>query len=89
MEAKGEPARDLMDDVKAVAWLPLDAAVERLSRSHERAFLANVGPLALQAVVAGAAVTRPEFPDGQILRANMDRRRTLMQRVRDWLRPAA
>jgi 8-oxo-dGTP diphosphatase len=48
MEANGEQAHDLMDDVKAVDWLPLDAAVERLSRGYERAFLANVGPLALQ-----------------------------------------
>jgi 8-oxo-dGTP diphosphatase len=38
-----------MDDVRAVDWLPLEAAVERLSRACERAFLANVGPLALEA----------------------------------------
>jgi 8-oxo-dGTP diphosphatase len=37
-----------MPDVTAVDWLPLDAAVERLSRDHERAFLASVGPLALE-----------------------------------------
>ena len=43
----GRPA-SLMNDVRAVDWLPLEAAVERLSRDHERAFLANVGPLALQ-----------------------------------------
>src|SRR5712664_324565 len=55
MEAAGEQARELMDDVRAVDWLPLDAALERLSRSHERAFLANVGPLAL----AAAALARP------------------------------
>ena len=49
METNGKPARDLMHDVTAVDWLPLNAAVERLSRDHERAFLANVGPLALEA----------------------------------------
>jgi 8-oxo-dGTP diphosphatase len=49
METQGGPTRELMDDVRAVDWLPLDAAVERLSRDHERAFLANVGPLALEA----------------------------------------
>ena len=38
-----------MDDVTAVDWLPLDAALARLSRSSERVFLANVGPLALEA----------------------------------------
>jgi 8-oxo-dGTP diphosphatase len=48
METQGRPARELMNDVRAVDWLPLDAAVERLSRDHERAFLANVGPLALE-----------------------------------------
>ena len=48
METSGEPSHELMDDVRAVDWLPLDAAVERLSRAYERAFLANVGPLALE-----------------------------------------
>lgn len=58
MESSGEQAYELMDDVKAVDWLPLDAAVDRLSRSHERAFLENVGPLALEA----AALARPTRP---------------------------
>jgi 8-oxo-dGTP diphosphatase len=52
MEADDEPAHELMHDVKAVDWLPLDAAVERLSRGYERAFLANVGPIALQAAAS-------------------------------------
>jgi 8-oxo-dGTP diphosphatase len=54
MEASGGPTHALMDDVKAVDWLPLEAAVERLSRAYERAFLENVGPLALES----AAVAR-------------------------------
>jgi 8-oxo-dGTP diphosphatase len=49
METGREPSHELMDDVRAVDWLPLEAAVERLSRAYERAFLANVGPLALEA----------------------------------------
>jgi 8-oxo-dGTP diphosphatase len=49
MEAADEPVQELMRDVKAVDWLPLGEAVERLSRGYERAFLANVGPIALQA----------------------------------------
>jgi 8-oxo-dGTP diphosphatase len=89
MEANGDQVRDLMDDVKAVAWLPLEEAVERLSRGHERAFLANIGPLALQAVVAGPAVTRAEFHDREIRPENLNRRHTLMQKLRDWLRRAA
>ena len=52
MEAGGEQAHELMGDVREVDWLPLDAAVARLSRSYERAFLENVGPLAVEAAVA-------------------------------------
>jgi len=49
MEAGGEQVRELMSDIRAVDWLPLNAAVERLSRNHERAFLEAVGPLAINA----------------------------------------
>jgi 8-oxo-dGTP diphosphatase len=58
METGGEPSHELMNDVRAVDWLPLDAAVERLSRAYERAFLANVGPLALEA--AARSQRRPK-----------------------------
>ncbi len=47
MEAGGEQMHELMNDVRAVDWLPLDAAVARLSRGYERVFLANVGPIAV------------------------------------------
>jgi len=47
MEASGEQTRELMSDIRAVDWLTLDAAIERLSRSSERAFLETVGPLAM------------------------------------------
>lgn len=63
METSGEQIHDLMDDVKAVDWLPLDEAVARLSREYERAFLANVGPLALQAVAAGRYKTKRPAAD--------------------------
>lgn len=49
MQALGPPARELMNDVKAVKWLPLREAIDTLTRAHERAFLANVGPVALKA----------------------------------------
>lgn len=49
MDAGDQPVRQLMNDIKAVDWLPLEDAIERLSRSYERAFLENVGPIALQA----------------------------------------
>jgi 8-oxo-dGTP diphosphatase len=60
MEANGEQVYELMDDVKAVEWLVLDAAVERLSRAYERVFLANVGPLALEAVAPARFERQPE-----------------------------
>ncbi|WP_298280070.1 NUDIX hydrolase [uncultured Bradyrhizobium sp.] len=49
MDAGGKPVRELMSDIREVDWLPLDEALERLSRGYERAFLENVGPIALQA----------------------------------------
>ena len=60
MAANGEPSHALMDDVREVDWLPLDAAVERLSRAFERAFLANVGPLALEAVARARVPQQPK-----------------------------
>ena len=60
METSGGQVYELMDDVKAVDWLPLDAAVERLSRGYERVFLSNVGPLALEAAAAARSPPRPK-----------------------------
>jgi 8-oxo-dGTP diphosphatase len=60
MEAGNKPVRELMHDVRAVDWLPLDGAVERLSRGYERAFLANVGPIALEAVALAKTAPRPK-----------------------------
>jgi 8-oxo-dGTP diphosphatase len=71
MEASGEQAHELMDDVKAVDWLPLDDAVERLSRGYERAFLANVGPLALQSAALAEEARRP-----RVERAAPEKRRS-------------
>jgi 8-oxo-dGTP diphosphatase len=34
MAAGNKPAHELMQDVRAVDWLPLNAAVERLSRNY-------------------------------------------------------
>ncbi|HEY0329334.1 MAG TPA: NUDIX hydrolase [Rhodopseudomonas sp.] len=59
MEATAEPPLPLMDDVKEVAWLPLEVAVERLSRGYEQAFLTHVGPLALQAATEGTGAAGP------------------------------
>jgi 8-oxo-dGTP diphosphatase len=43
MRALGSPLGKPMDDIKAVEWLPLSAAIERLTLPHEKSFLRNVG----------------------------------------------
>jgi 8-oxo-dGTP diphosphatase len=58
MEAAPEQAYELMNDIKAVEWLPLDLAVGRLSRAYERAFLSHVGPHALENAALGGASRR-------------------------------
>lgn len=60
MEVEGGPVRKLMDDIKAVDWVTLDDALGRLSREYERAFLTQVGPIALAA--AGLASSPPPEP---------------------------
>jgi 8-oxo-dGTP diphosphatase len=61
MRAKGGPVRELNRDVKAVKWLPLKEAIDTLSRTHEKIFLANVGPIAVKAAKQAlrAKVARP------------------------------
>lgn len=49
MQALDRPVRKLTRDVRAVEWLPLPDAIERLSRVHERVFLEHVGPVVLRA----------------------------------------
>lgn len=48
MHPNGGPARELMDDIKQVAWLPLEQAIRKLARPHEKAFLASAGPAAIR-----------------------------------------
>lgn len=70
MRADGPLARKLMRDVRAVKWLPLDQAIEKLTHAHERAFLSEVGPVALRAAGHASREARPD---------------TLISRVRAWL----
>jgi 8-oxo-dGTP diphosphatase len=68
MRAAGDPARKLMDDVTAVKWLPLQQAIDTLTRPHEKAFLMSVGQAALQAAEpsarnAAAEPAAPPVPD--------------------------
>ena len=43
MQAKARPSHNLMKDIAAVEWLPLKAAIRRLSYPLEKLFLGNVG----------------------------------------------
>jgi 8-oxo-dGTP diphosphatase len=69
MESGGAQVRELTSDVRAVEWLPLEVAVERLSRGYERVFLEHVGPIAVSAMARErekakrreAAVTVPQL----------------------------
>jgi 8-oxo-dGTP diphosphatase len=56
MRATRTPLRELNDDVKAVKWLPLRAAIETLTRPHEKIFLTHVGPIALRSVKRSSRV---------------------------------
>jgi 8-oxo-dGTP diphosphatase len=48
MQAAVNPSREVMKDIMAVEWLPLRAAVRRLSYPLEKLFLRNVGREALR-----------------------------------------
>ncbi len=58
MQAIVAAATKPTDDIKAVEWLPLSAAIDRLSLLHEQSFLRNVGRRALRRTLKKAR-TRP------------------------------
>jgi 8-oxo-dGTP diphosphatase len=75
MQAEVNPSRDVMKDIAAVEWLPLGAAIRRLSFSLEKLFLRNVGRRMLKRHKRGAArKTRAAKPKRQ-------RRSSVLQRV--------
>ncbi|MDN4999571.1 NUDIX hydrolase [Bradyrhizobium sp. GCM10027634] len=103
MEADGGPVRKLMNDIKAVDWLTLDDALARLSREYERAFLTQVGPIAIAA--AGLMPVAATEPTPTLAADDIDAalqtltpaeaatvdelRHGLLQKVRAWLRGEA
>lgn len=103
MEAEGGQVRKLMNDIKAVDWLPLEDAIARLSREYERAFLVQIGPIALAAaglVSSPASESTPSLATDDIdaalqtltpaEAASVDElRHGLLQKVRAWLRGEA
>jgi 8-oxo-dGTP diphosphatase len=48
MRAEAQPSYEVMNDIVAVEWLPLAAAVKRLSDPMEKVFLTNVGRHAIR-----------------------------------------
>ena len=90
MRAAGDPARKLMDDVTKVKWLPLQQAVDTLTRPHEKAFLMSVGQAALRAAEPfareAAAEPAPTLvpDDGGLPKPN-----TFFEVIRAWLRRLA
>lgn len=64
MRAVTGQIHELMRDIRAVDWLPLDAAIARLTHPREQAFLASVGPVAL-AAARGERVAVPTARDGR------------------------
>ena len=61
MQAKYAPGRTFTRDIKALEWLPLASAIERLSQPHEQAFLRQVGRRAVK-------LTEPESRKGRSAR---------------------
>ena len=90
MWAASEPARKLMDDVTAVKWLPLQQAVDILTRPHEKAFLLSVGQAALPTAEPPAREVTAEpallaLPDDRGVR----KPRTFFEVIRAWIRRVA
>jgi len=50
MQAAGPAERTITRDIKALEWLPLASAIERLSKPHEQAFLRQVGRRAVKSI---------------------------------------
>ena len=76
-----------MDDVTAVKWLPLQQAVDTLTRPHEKAFLISVGQAALQAAepLAREAAAQPAalpVPDD----SGVSKPDTFFEAIRAWFR---
>lgn len=90
MQAIAKIGRKPARDIKAVQWLPLDAAIERLELPLEQVFLRNVGPRALAPVTAvaepplAAPPGTPEIAVAPTTPAVMmapDARRSVFQRI--------
>jgi len=89
MQAVGGPVRKLMRDVRSVKWLPLDEAIETLTHVHEQAFLASVGPTAIEAATQSASTipAEPIEPLARDATAEPTASESLVERIKAWFRP--
>jgi 8-oxo-dGTP diphosphatase len=89
MQAVSKIGRKPARDIKAVQWLPLDAAIARLELPLEQLFLRNVGPRALAAVTESAPSVAPPpaaptvVPDKPAVAAAPEARRSFLQLILD------
>jgi 8-oxo-dGTP diphosphatase len=81
MQAYEQPSRDVMKDIVAVEWLPLPAAVRRLTYPLERLFLQFAGRRALKRRKRPAKKTRARRKKRALARRK-PARRALKSRVR-------
>jgi 8-oxo-dGTP diphosphatase len=92
MQAVSKIGRKPARDIKAVQWLPLDAAIARLELPLEQLFLRNVGPRALapagtSALAPTPAATTPSAPqaapDAPAVVAAPESRKSFLQVILD------
>src|SRR5262245_53204484 len=87
MRAVSNTGRKPSRDIKAVQWLPLDAAIARLELPLEQLFLRNVGPRALAPVTEPApSVAAPvavPVPDRPVVVAAPEGHRSFLQVILD------
>jgi 8-oxo-dGTP diphosphatase len=89
MQAVSNTGRKPARDIKAVQWLPLDAAIARLELPLEQLFLRNVGPRALAPVtepgpsIAAPAPVADAAPDRPVVVAPPEGRRSFLQLILD------
>ena len=80
MQADPRPVGKLMNDVRAVRWLPLGQALKKLTHERERLFLEKMGPIAL------ARAATPERRK-TVKTSARPRQKDVVRRLLTWLRP--
>jgi len=93
MQAVSKIGRKPARDIKAVQWLPLDAAIQRLKLPLEQLFLRNVGPRALAqtppvaampvAAPPPAAADMPAVPEAPTIVLAPQPRKSFLQLILD------